>query len=397
MIRTLLFSTLFPSSARPHHGTFVETRLRKLLESNTVAARVVAPVPWFPSRNPRFGEYAQFAATPLAETRHGIDIEHPRYLLPPKIGMTAAPLLLALGARAKIRDLVNTGFDFDLIDAHYYYPDGVAAVLLGKWFKKPVVITSRGSDLNVLADFHWPRQWIRWAWTRAARSVFVSGALSEKMAGIVGDGRKSIVIRNGVDLQDFPFCDREESKARLGLDSGRWLLFAGRLTRPKGVYEALQTVAALPEEYRLAYVGEGVEADGLARAAQDAGIAHRVLIAGARPQKELATWYSAASVLILPSRSEGVPNVILEALACGTPVVATAVGGIPEVMTSKEAGMLVNSFDVAELVAAVEAVVRSGHDRRSVRKFAQQFSWSETTARQLDVFHDALQESVCET
>ena len=397
MIRTVLFSTLYPSSARPHHGTFVETRLQKLVASDRVTSRVVAPVPWFPSRNPRFGEYAQFAATPAHETRHGVDVVHPRYLLPPKVGMSVAPVLLALGARRHLSRLLSAGFDFDLIDAHYYYPDGVAAVLLGRWFRKPVVITSRGSDLNVLAEYRVPRRWIRWAYERAAASVFVSDALKQKMSDIVGHEQQSFVIRNGVDLSDFPLRDRKECKVQLGLEDGTWLLYAGRLTRPKGVYEALQAAARLPGEYKLAFVGDGIEANGLASAARELGISDRVLIAGPRPQDELAAWYSAASVLILPSRSEGVPNVILEALACGTPVVATAVGGIPEVMPSGTSGVMVKGPDVAEIVSAIEDVVNGKPDRQAIRQHARQFSWDATTAQQIDVFESRALEQTCGT
>ena len=118
-VRSLLFSTLYPSSNRPGHGIFVETRLRHLLLSGEVESRVVAPVPWFPSRDPRFGDWSRLAATPRWETHNGIDVWHPRYLLPPKIGMNVAPLMLALGAYPTLRKLKAEGFDFDVIDAHY--------------------------------------------------------------------------------------------------------------------------------------------------------------------------------------------------------------------------------------------------------------------------------------
>ena len=151
-MRTLLFSTLYPSSERPGHGIFVETRLRELLKTGRVETRVMAPVPWFPWRSTRFVERAAMARTPRRETRHGIDVQHPRYALLPKLGMSSAPLALALGARRAVQRLLDEGFDFDLIDAHYCYPDGVAAALLARWFKKPLVITARGSDVNLIAE-----------------------------------------------------------------------------------------------------------------------------------------------------------------------------------------------------------------------------------------------------
>ena len=141
-IRVLLFSSLYPSSARPLHGIFVETRLRELLQRGGVQARVVAPVPWFWSANSRHGRYAAFARTPRRETHNGIDVWHPRYATLPKVGMTIAPFLLALGALAALRDVQREGFDFDLIDAHYYYPDGVAAAMLAWWFGKPLAYGS---------------------------------------------------------------------------------------------------------------------------------------------------------------------------------------------------------------------------------------------------------------
>jgi hypothetical protein len=160
MIRTLLFSTLYPSSVRPSHGIFVETRLRHLLSSGEVETRVVAPVPWFPFRDPRFGEYARHAAVPAHEVRNGIDVAHPRYLLLPKAGMNLAPASLARAGLKAARRLIAEGYDFDLIDAHYFYPDGVAATMIGKALNKPVVITARGTDINLIPKYDRPRRMI---------------------------------------------------------------------------------------------------------------------------------------------------------------------------------------------------------------------------------------------
>ena len=128
--RVLLFSSLYPSSQRPIHGIFVETRLRELLKTGRVQAKVIAPVPWFPLRGKRFGEYGRFAATPRVEQWNGLEVHHPRYAVLPGVGMSITPYTMALGAWPTVRRLQEAGFDFDVIDAHYYYPDGVAAGLL---------------------------------------------------------------------------------------------------------------------------------------------------------------------------------------------------------------------------------------------------------------------------
>jgi hypothetical protein len=176
-MRILTFSTLYPNAPRPSQGIFVETRLRHLVESRRVESRVVAPVPWFPSDNPRYGRYAAFARAPREEQRNGIRVAHPRFPQLPKIGMTLAPLLLAQAVKPAFERIIRDGYEFDLIDAHYFYPDGVAAVMLGLHFGRPVVITARGSDLTLLPRYWFPRRMIQGAARNAAGLITVCTAL----------------------------------------------------------------------------------------------------------------------------------------------------------------------------------------------------------------------------
>ena len=224
MIRVLTFSSLFPSSVRPSHGIFVETLLRELLGSGQVESRVIAPVPWFFSTDQqRFGDRARMASTPARETRNGIDVQHPRYLLLPKIGMTMAPFSMALGARGAVQRLIDEGFDFDVIDAHYFYPDGVAAALLARHFNKPFTITARGTDLNLIPQYALPRRLMQWAATKAAASIGVCAALVDVLRGWGVAAERLHVMRNGVDLQRFRPLAQSEARAKLGL-SGAPLL-----------------------------------------------------------------------------------------------------------------------------------------------------------------------------
>ena len=153
MYKTLLFSTLFPNSIKPRHGIFVASRLGKLLESGKVQTKVVAPVPWFPFKTSIFGQYSDSARIPKEERAHGIDVFHPRYYLLPKVGMNIAPYSLYKAGLANTLEIIKSGYDFDLIDAHYFYPDGVSAVHMGEKLSKPVVITARGSDINLICQY----------------------------------------------------------------------------------------------------------------------------------------------------------------------------------------------------------------------------------------------------
>ena len=330
------------------------------------------------------------AATPQSEVRNGIQVEHPRYPLPPKIGMSIAPLLLAIGARRTIRRMLRQGWDFDLIDAHYFYPDGVAAALLAGWLKKPFVVTARGTDLNVLPDYYVPRRWIQWAESRAAATILVSHKLSEKLAALGGNRLRMQVLRNGVDLELFRPMDRADCRRQLGLGEGRWLLSVGNLVSLKGHDISISALRELPEDVGLAIVGHGAERQRLESLAARLGLSDRVRLIGALPQSDLPVWYNAADALVLCSSREGMPNVLLESLSCGTPVVSTAVGGVPEIIESPVAGRLLRDRSVAALAAAVLDLLSSDIQRDQVREYASQFDWSATTRGQLELFRDVL-------
>lgn len=389
MVRSLLFSTLYPSAARPLHGLFVETRLRELLRRGGVESRVVAPVPWFGSTNPRFGEYARMAATPRREVRHDIEVHHPRFIRVPKLGMSSAPFMLALGARATLARLRDQGFDFDLIDAHYYYPDGVAAAMLALWFNRPLAVTARGTDVNLIPQYRIPRLLIRWAVRRAQASIGVSAALVERLRSLGAQEERLHVMRNGVDLERFRMLDRGAMRAELGLRGEPLLLTVGNLHEHKGqrlVVRALQVLRQRHPHARLAVVGDGPDRGALQALVAELGLGESVRLVGAVPNTELARWYSAADVMVLASEREGWPNVLLEAMACGTPVVASRVGGVPEIVQRTECGRMVGERTSTQFALAIEEVLEQGSPREAVRAYAEAFSWDRTSTQQLQLF-----------
>ena len=386
-MRTLLFSTLYPSSVRPIHGIFVETRLRELLKSGQVESRVIAPVPWFPSSSRRFGEYAQYAATPRFEQRNGVEVHHPRYFLPPRVGMNLAPHALAMAALPLARRMIAEGFDFDLIDAHYYYPDGAAAAILARKLDKPFVVTARGTDLNLIPQYAYPRRLILAAAAQAAASIGVCKALMDSLAALGAATDKLHVFRNGVDLERFVPESRSQARARLGLsESATQLLSVGHLIERKGHHLAIEALPLLPPASRLTIIGAGPERASLETLAQRLGVTARVHFAGIIPQSELKWWYSAADILLLCSSREGWANVLLEGMACGTPVVATNIWGTPEVVSTPLAGRLMRERNAPALAEAVQNLLQDYPPREAVRKHAEGFSWEQTTQDQLQLF-----------
>ncbi len=388
-VKTLLFSTLYPSEARPLHGVFVETRLRELLRRGGVETKVVAPVPWFWSAAGRHGRYARMAATPRHEMLNGVEVLHPRFVRIPKIGMSSAPFLLALGAYGAMAAIRRGGFDFDVIDAHYYYPDGVAAAILASWFGRPLVVTARGTDVNLIPQFRIPRLWIQWAARRAQASIGVSAALVERLRGLGLDPSRLLVMSNGVDLERFDLSPVDRAREQLGLHGWPLILTVGNLHEHKGqrlVLEAFSLLRDRFEDARLLIVGDGPDRDVLRSSVEGAGLQHHVRFAGAVPNTELAHWYGAADVTVLASSREGWPNVLLESMACGTPVVASRVGGVPEIVQRPVAGRIVDERTAAGFASAIEQVLRERRDRRQVRAYAEGFSWERTSVSQLALF-----------
>ena len=393
-LRVVTFSTLYPNAATPGHGPFVEQRLCKLVESGGVEARVLAPVPWFPFKSARFGTYARYAAAPRREQRHGLPVEHPRYLVVPKIGMWLAPLLLALGAWPTLRRWRREGWHFQLIDAHYYYPDGVAAALLARWMDVPLAITARGSDVNLIGEMYWPRRMMRWASRVAGASIGVSRALVERLVamGVAPDSTR--VLRNGVDLQRFHPVPQAEARQRVGGPlHGPRLVCVAALVPVKCHALVLRALCELPD-WHLDLVGVGPLEGSLRQLAQQLGVAARVRFVGRVEPDELKLHFSAADLSVLASSNEGWPNVLLESLACGTAVVASRVGGIPEVITSPAAGSLFESGSVAEFVTAVQALAAKLGDaahRAEARHYACGFSWDATCEGQRRLFVELVQ------
>ena len=373
-IRLLVLTSLYPNAAQPRHGVFVEERLRKLVAFGGVSATVVAPVPWFPFKHPRFGAYANYAKIPRRERRFGIDIYHPRYPVIPKLGMNFAPALMARALLPVLRKLQTTKVGFDLIDAHYFYPDGVAAARLGKTLGKSVVITARGSDVTVISNYRRPRQQILWAARQAASVVSVSRALKDKASSLGIDPGKITVLRNGVDVDLFKPRERAAIRMNLGLSGPVWLT-VGNLIELKGVHIAIKALAQVPD-VTLLIAGDGPDARRLRNQVRTLDVGTRVRFLGVIRHDRLCEYYNAADALIHASSHEGMPNVVLESLACGTPVVAAPFAGVEELVNAPEAGEVAEARTADAMLAAWHRLSQRQPDRAATRRFAERLGWA---------------------
>lgn len=385
-MKLLVFTTLYPNAEMPHHGVFVENRLRHLLERSGYEARVIAPVPWFSRMLAGSSRHGHLARVPMQEERHGILVEHPRYLVIPKIGMTLAPFLLYASARRALGRLLEKGERFDLIDAHYFYPDGVAAGLLARAFDLPFTVTGRGTDLNLIPRYPIPRALIRRTAARASGLITVCDALAGDLAALGVARERVTVLRNGVDLEAFRY-DGEGAAALIREQRLERPVLAsvGHLIERKAHDLVIRALAGM-EHATLLIAGTGPEEPRLRKLAEALGVSGRVRFLGRVDHDRLSAVYSAADGLVLASSREGWPNVLLEAMACGTPVVATAVNGSPEVVQSPVAGRIVGERTPEALRRAAEELLADPPERAAVRAYAEGFSWDATSDGQMRLF-----------
>jgi glycosyltransferase involved in cell wall biosynthesis len=384
IINALVVTTLYPNRIQFRHGVFVETRIRHLKESGQLVPLVIAPVPWFPCKSRYFPAYSKLIDIPEHEVRDGIDIYHPRYVVIPKVGMLLTPLLLARSVYRQIKALQKQGYQFDVMDAHYYYPDGVAAAIVARLLKKPLSITARGTDINLISNFPLPRKMILWASKVASVNLAVCEALRQRMLEIGISEPTSHVLRNGVDLQLFSPLDREALREKWQINA-KLLISVGYLIERKGHHLIIEAMSALPD-YQLFIVGGGEWEAKLKAQAQTLGVADRVRFIGEVGHQHLPELYNIADALVLASEREGWANVLLEAMACGTPVVASKIWGTPEVVQTPAAGILCEERSAKGLVAAITQLFAHYPDRLETRKYAEKFSWEETTNGLLRLF-----------
>ena len=358
-MKILVFSSLFPNNMWPGHGVFVKERMVHFSRQTGCEIKIVAPVPYFPPI--KIGSRWQFSQIVHQETIEGLEVYHPRYFMMPKVGMFFYGRKMFLSVLPAVRR-IQRSFDFDLIDAHYVYPDGFAAVLLGQFLKKPVVVSARGSDVNQFAKFPFIRKFLSYTLRRADQVIAVCQALKDAMMqlGLLGD--KIAVIPNGVDIDKFYPVSKEEARKKLGLVGKKIILSVGGLVPRKGFDLLVKALRILLDERQgqelsLVIVGEGPSRKELEQMIAALNLGASVRLVGDVPHQELYCWYNAADLFCLASSREGWPNVLLESLACGTPVVATNVWGIPEIICSDSVGLLTKR-DEREIAHTIACALR---------------------------------------
>ncbi|AFL75858.1 glycosyltransferase [Thiocystis violascens] len=388
----IVFSSLFPNSAQPNAGLFIRERLFRVGQHLPLV--VVSPKPWFPGQELIRRFRPHYRPMPGHQERQdGIDVLFPRFLALPGLLRNLDSLSMALGSYPTLLRLKKQGYN--LIDAHFAYPDGHSAVRLGQWLGLPVTVTLRGTEVPHSRNPKL-RPRMREVFSKAKRVIAVSDSLKRLAIGLGMPPDKGVVVGNGVDTQRFQPVDRNEARARLGLPAKASVLISvGALVERKGFHRVIDCLPTLlarhPDLHYLIVGGSSPEGDNSAALRQQVDRLHlveRVHFLGALPPDALKWPFSAADIFVLASSNEGWANVILEAMACGLPVVATDVGGNREVVATDDLGIIVPFDDQAALVQALDKALGQPWERETVLAYARANAWDERVSRLLDIFSE---------
>lgn len=404
-IKILLFSNLFPNPAQPLRGNFVESLCKEMGKMAEIT--VISPLPWFPNTaliktlgnkinllTMLSHDRLQYSEIPYFVQWNGFDVYYPRYPFIPVLSRPFHPTLVTLAVFGLVKKLVAEK-DINIINAHWIYPDGISAVWSGKQINIPVVVTAHGCDLNHYSHYKLRRPQILWALKNSNKITTVSNALYERTTKELGINKNKVVmIPNGVDTDRFHLRNRKEAKKQLGLNQNKkYLLFVGQFHEVKGLEYLIEAIAILKKRGSLSFetilIGDGPQGYTIKQWLQEKGLTNDVLVLGQRPNNEISAWMNACDFFCLPSKREGMPCVILEALSCGLPVIASRVGGIPE-LVSEDNGILVEPQNPHALADAIETAFKRKWDKPNISKQMEKFSWSRAAESYIEIFEQAL-------
>lgn len=377
MLRALTLSTLYPNAALPGFGSFVERQTVRLAARPDVDLRVVAPVGVPPFPLSMMSKYAPLRALAAQETWKGVETLRPRFPLLPAVGWRFNVGLVAKVVQGSLHQLRAEGFVPDVIDAEFFFPDGVAAVRLGRALGIPVSIKARGTDIHYWGVKPELRTSVVAAAQAAGGLLSVSEALKADMVALGMPAGKIRVHYTGVDLERFSPVDRGAVKARFGV-TGPLVVSIGNLVRLKGHDIVAEAVARLPD-VTLLIAGRGEEEARLGQRIATLGVGNRVRLLGAVPHDDVPTLLAAADVMALASEREGLANAWVEALACGTPVVAPDIGSAAEVIDRPAAGLIVPERTAEAFADAIGRLLADPPAPEAVREAAERFAWATNT------------------
>lgn len=391
-LKVLLITNLFPTPVDKVRGVFTYQLVQEMKAWCDLT--VLCPLPWFPRLQLlRFlKKWYPFSLIPKEYTVNGVEVYSPKYWIIPRVSETIHSILMFLGLLRTALKLHQHG-RFDTINAQWLYPDGVVAYWVAKILRLPLSVSALGCDVNLFLE----QKQKKWQIVNMLKHVDVVTVVSESMKRrLLEEGvqeQKISVIPNGVNTRVFRPTNREACRQKLALPpKGKIILFVGRLLELKGLsylIEAVRRLAAKQREFTLYLIGEGAQRQRYEEAVTEHHLRKHVKFVGGKEHHEIALWMGACDVFCLPSLHEGCPNVVLEALSCGRPVVASRVGGIPD-MVGEESGVLVEPENSHALYEALDLALHREWESAEIHRSVAHLSWEVAAEKYYWAIHAAV-------
>ena len=391
-LRVLLFTNLFPNPEDHTRGIFTGQLAHELAEICDLT--VVCPLPWFPrwSFLRRFPRWYEFARVPQEYKIHGVQVYSPKYVILPRISEPILGALMFFGSFMTVWKL-HRRVRFDVINSMWLYPDSVAAGWIAKLLRIPMVPTALGCDVNRMLNEGGKRGQILSMLRRAPSITAVSEALREGMVSEGIPAARISTIPNGVNGSLFFIRDKLKARAELSLPTERKIVvYVGRLSEEKGLSTLVEAAGKLRrrrDDFLLCLVGDGPLMSELQARVEELGLTGNVRFAGQQDHNAVANWLGACDVFCLPSLREGCPNVVIEALSSGRPVVASRVGGIPD-MVRADTGVLVEAQHVEGFATALDAALARKWDERLIAESMNGATWRTAAENYYLAYRDAV-------
>lgn len=397
---------MFPNKYLPNNGTFVYEQVKALSKLIKGRITVIAPVPWSPRILWFNSKWRQYGEIEKETVMDGIRVYYRRYIvIPGLIFSHLNGLFLYLSVKRLVRRLLRNNERITVLHSHSILPAGLSGVLLAKKYGFPHICTIHGSDINIYP--FWTKLYFlltKYTLKRCLHLVFVSEKLKQKAQSIVKGLNNNIsIVNNGADNEKFKPIPMEIAKKELGInETHKIILFVGDLISIKGINYLIEALGLLLKDYEkkdvmLYLIGNGSERDKLISLTRSLSVEEKVFFLGSKPHNEIPLWLNIADIFVLPSISEGFPTVLVEAMMCGLPVIASNVGGISEIVVHNKTGFIVepkNSQQIKEYMKLLleDKIIRKKFSDEALYSSIK-FTWNNNAIKHIKIYNSVLEKA----